>query len=114
MSAPFYYQLTLSQHRYRILARPGCSRLAILKEHHADVLGAYEPRWLGSSSRGGYWVSFRADIDSHLLLNMDAIARLIEHDRQTAPVDELNANLEPLLNLDGWLRALPAQQPIAA
>ncbi len=114
MPAPFYYQLTLSQRRYRIQARPGCSRLAVLKEHHADVLGAYEPRWLGSSSRGGYWACFRSDIDSQLLLNMDAIARLIDHHRQNGPADELNADLEPLLNLDGWLSALPAQERAAA
>ena len=114
MPAPFYYQLSLNQRRYRIQASPGCSRLAVLKEHHAEVLGAYEPRWLGSSSRGGYWASFRGDIDSQLLLNMDAIARLIDHHRLNESAHELNADLEPLLNLDGWLRALPAQERLAA
>ncbi|MGE8548515.1 hypothetical protein [Alcaligenes sp. WGS1538] len=114
MPAPFYYHLTLGQRRYRIQARPGCSRLAILKEHQPVVLGAYEPRWLGSSCRGGYWATFRAEIDSLLLLNMDAIARLIDRHRLSDVDTELDTDLEPVLNLDGRLRALPDQDRQAA
>lgn len=114
MSAPFYYHLTLEQQSYRIVLRPGCSRLAVVCEQQADMVGDYEPRWLGSSCRGGYWTTFKHDIDSILLLNMDAIARLIDKHRLAHPHTVLDTDLKPVLNVGGRLRALPHPQRQAA
>ncbi|HRK87461.1 hypothetical protein [Alcaligenes sp. SDU_A2] len=114
MPAPFYYHLTLGQRHYRIQARPGCSRLAVLEASRPNILGAYEPRWLGSSCRGGYWAAFHDEIDSQLLLNMDAIARLIDSHRLARPDTELDADLDTVLNLHGRLRTLPGLERRAA
>ncbi|QFY78283.1 hypothetical protein DUD43_11595 [Alcaligenes faecalis] len=114
MSVPFCYHLTLEQHSYRIVLRPGCSRLAVVCELHADTVGDYEPRWLGSSCRGGYWARFQHDIDSTLLLNMDAIARLIDEHRLAHPNTVLDTDLQPVLKVGGRLRAQPYPQQKAA
>lgn len=114
MSAPYCYHLTLEQQSYRIVLRPGCSRLAVVREQHADTVGDYEPRWLGSSCRGGYWTRFQPDIDSTLLLNMDAIARLIDQHRLAHPETTLDTDLQPVLHVDGRLRAQPYPQQQAA
>ena len=99
MSALSSFQLTLQENTYYIHARTGSSVLEIAQD--SKILGSFEPRWLGRTSSGGYWRHFTEQIHSTLLLNMDAIARLIDQHRE----QNLATSLDDIC-LEGRLRSL--------
>ncbi|MCX5590724.1 hypothetical protein [Alcaligenes endophyticus] len=99
MSAHSSFQLTLQNHTYYIHARANSSVLEIAQD--SQVVGSYEPRWLGRNANGGYWLHFKEQINSALLLNMGLIARLIDQHREQA----LDTCLQDM-RLEGHLRSL--------
>lgn len=99
MSAHSSFQLTLQDHTYYIHARTDSSVLEIAQD--SQVVGSYEPRWLGRNANGGYWLHFKEQINSTLLLNMAAIARLIDQHREQS----LDIGLQDM-RLEGHLRSL--------
>lgn len=99
MPATSSFQLTLFDATYFIHTRADSSRLEVAQD--SETLGIYDSRWLGLPSQGGYWVHFKDQISTALLLNMEAIARLIDQHRDQVLDTELHA-----IQLEGRLRSI--------